>query len=289
MLEDDNTKQVIIDAWVVSHPDADHFGVIRRIGSTPDLAKQFVVEAYYINETNTAATVVADSDFYRDVELQLLYMRSIKNQKGEIPMIYWFQTGQRYYFDGLRMDVIQSQEQIEVSDYAAVNYGSLIADKHNDFNTSSTSLVYTITTTEQNQRVFIGGDMNYVNMAKIMELYGTDDSGYTTSSMLSDIDVFVAPHHGKNTSMSLNDENKKNIFTNYLTQGGTNQFDVTLFPCSLIYGVDLNEPYKIYPYAGTANEYLKSCTKDKQYYHYGKGNVTLTFGDSITVNAPYSN
>ena len=294
--------KVYIDAWIVSHQHGDHFDVIKAVVdavSDPVKNAQYVmakeniyVDAFYISEPNAATLNLGKLDGnvngknYDDADKQYYGMTLFtKDENGEQSDIYRMQTGQRYYFNGVVMDVVQAQEQIPYSEYAKTSAGI----ETPDFNTSSTVALFT---TSNNQKIFIGGDANYVNMQYIMDSYGE------SPTTLSNIDVFVALHHGKNTSMRLEkydhegivqdkEPDPDNRFTDYLINNSKNvekQFDVVLFPCTVIYDVNdkgknvdaLHDVSYAFPQAGEANEFLLGFVKEKQYYHYGNGTKEVT-------------
>lgn len=283
--------KVYVDAWIVSHQHGDHFDIIKAVVDAiedPENNKQYIdakkdiyVDAFYISEPNAKTLALGNLD--GDVDKQYYGMTLFAKENGEQSDIYRMHTGQRYYFHGVIMDVIQAQEQIPYDTYAKKSAGL----EEKDFNTASTVVLFT---TSNNQKIFIGGDANYVNMQYIMDSYGANPT------TLSNIDVFVALHHGKNTSMKLdadydhdkilgiidNEPAPDNSFTDYLITNSNNteqQFDVVLFPCSVIYDVNdegknvdaLHDVSYAFPQAGEANVYLLEFAKDKQYYHYGNG------------------
>ena len=280
--------KVYVDAWIVSHQHGDHFDIIKAVvdaAEDPEKNAQYVdakkdiyVDAFYISEPNAKTLALGDLD--GDVDKQYYGMTLFTKENGEQSDIYRMHTGQRYYFHDFIMDVIQAQEQIPYDTYAKKSAGL----EEKDFNTASSVVLFT---TSNNQKIFIGGDANYVNMQYIMDSYGANPT------TLSNIDVFVALHHGKNTSMKLEsydhsglfqdtEPEPDNSFTDYLITNSNNteqQFDVVLFPCSVIYDVNdegvnvdaLHDVKYAFPQAGEANVYLLGFAKNKQYYHYGNG------------------
>ena len=270
---EDGKNPVYIDAWIVSHQHGDHFDVIRAASDalrdeTSNLMDDIYVDAFYINEPN--AKILAKASLDDDVDSQYNGMTLFtKGPDGEQADIYRMQTGQRYYFNGLVMDVIQAQEQIPYSKYGKFNASS----SEPDFNTVST---VTLFTTSNNQKILIGGDANYANMQYIMDAYGIEND-YTKSALLKNINVFVAFHHGKNMSMNINGTVGYG-FIDYLTKDGSESghlFDYVLYPCSLVYNDD-SDPAYAFPNAGEANEYLNKKVKNNNYKHYGDGNVVIT-------------
>jgi hypothetical protein len=291
--QDENGEQnhVYIDAWVVSHQHGDHFSAITGFCSTGEdnvaAAEGVTVEGFYINEPTTR---VMDWIYYDSekgawnrqgsiISNQHCGMRAVTTAESKQVPIYNYQTGERYYFNGLVMDVIQSQEMIPVESYGKRNAG---AANGTDFNTVSTVVLFTIpaTDTSSAHKTFIGGDANDVNMEYVMKMYG--DSSHT----LDDIEVFVALHHGKNSSYKITTTN--HTFTEYLTKNGTKPFDVVLFPCSEYYGIKYGTDLGAFPAAGGENQYIID-NRTTWYAHYGTGNIVVTFNEncaSIPANVP---
>lgn len=259
---------VYIDAWIISHQHGDHADVLKAVADDPTLANGIYVDAFYISEPN--AKVLSDSALYDDAEKQYYGMTLFaKDESGEQSDIYRMHTGQRYNFNGLVMDVIQTQDQIPYSAYGDYNANNSTTK---DFNTASTVTLFSTAT----QKVLIGGDANYVNMGYIMKAYDSDETdgenNYTPTSLLQNINVFAAFHHGKNMSMQLS--TKDTSFVDYLTYEN-HTFDHVLYPCSLVYG-DASDPVGAFPYAGEVNTYLNS--KANAYKHFGDGHVKITLG-----------
>ena len=107
----------------------------------------------------------------------------LKSTDGGHPEIYRLQTGQRYFFCDVSMEVLLAQEQIDPSTYT------------NEFNDTSTWLMFYI----DGQNVSIGGDSSQVNMEWLMDTY---------EKSFLDFDVFETLHH---------DENTWSVFTDYCT------------------------------------------------------------------------
>ena len=274
-LQEDSTKPVEIQAWVVTHQHGDHFDLVREFVDNADAVEGLRVNALYINEPSREAMLcnAEDGDVMKTVRQQYRGIRMLQDVDGNPTKVYWCQTGQKYYFDGLTMDVIQSQEQIEVKNYGPYNAGAVLTGKK-DFNTASMNLLFTTT---NDKKVFITGDSNQVNMEYIMNMYGEN------SKMLENINVYQVPHHGKNTSYKVNV--KDNAFTDYLAGLVTEnaitagKFDVALFPCSLFYGIDYTD-LMAFPVARDANSHLIN-EKSTSAYHYGNGTIVIELGDVV--------
>ena len=99
-----------------------------------------------------------------------------KTASGEKPQIYRLQTGERYYFNDITMDVAMSQDLVMLENYSG------------DFNDSSTWLVFEI----DGQTCLFGGDGEDGGMRNMMRTYGKDYMNF---------DIFQALHHSNNTSV----------------------------------------------------------------------------------------
>lgn len=263
----DAEGNVYIDAWIVSHQHSDHFALIESVYNDPSLIDGVYVEAFYINEPN--ATTYAGDSVDMDVRShnQRLAMALFRTAPtGESSKVYRMSTGQKYYFDGLSMDVILTHDVMNRSlittyDVSAVNRSSAVV----------------LFTTDDGRKIFIGGDADRANMRYIVSMYGKDDNGYTSSALLQGIDVFVALHHGKNSSYAASNKKADNTFVNYLTTDES-RFTYVLYPCSFMYGVekDLSEEETTYAYAGPVNEYMNTRTTHCR--DYGDGHVIINLG-----------
>lgn len=260
---------VYIDAWTISHQHSDHSGLLKEVADNPATVDGIYVKAFYLSEPNT--DILNRFGLLNEVQKQYVGMKMFKQSaEGECADVHYITTGQRYYFNGLSMDVIQGQEIIPYSEYGQ---NSAMSGSP-DYNTASEILLFTTAT---GHTTLIGGDANYVNMQYIMDAYGVDSDGYTSSSTLQNINIFVAFHHGKNMSMeigsaaSLEVSDEDCTFIDYLTKKHT--FDHVLYPCSVVYG-DTYDGAFAFPNAGEANAYLNKKTED--YKTYGDGNVSIT-------------
>ena len=177
---------------------------------------------------------------------------SLTKADGSKPDVVRLHMGERYYFSGLTMDIIQAQEQLPV------DYYNDFSDP-DKFNGTSTNCLFTVNKT--GHKIFTGGDSTKANMNYIMKAYDgitatakrfnekngwytdTDPEGVTRTKTktLSNINVFVAYHHGKNTTPS---------FTRYLVGDATDDyaFDIALFPFHQMMNPTL---YESYIYSGT--------------------------------------
>jgi hypothetical protein len=212
-------KKPIIEAWTITHLHFDHSDVLSGFYDYPEYADKVYVEAIYVNEPSHAS-IETDGDpatLYSIIKNQRKGIKLLRTTKGELPKMYRYQTGQRFYFEGVTMDVVQAQEQIPVADYSGEYTGyaeGALPELHGKFNTTSTSLIFTIADgTATGKKVYIGGDATQVNQTWMMNAY--------SSSLFADVNVFTALHHGANTTES---------FTEWSTNNYASKFDVVLLP-----------------------------------------------------------
>ena len=172
-------KRPIIEAWFLSHAHIDHGGVLRAIAENPELAKRIYVEGVYYNEPNDVV-----QNLEPNIRAEILYIKKavsvMETPKGETTKLYRPQTGQRYYFDDITVDILCAQEQIKLKDLSG------------DFNDSGTWCLFNI----EGQKCLLGGDGDRGAMEFMMEAYDKEDMEF---------DVFTLLHHGHNTKDKFTD------------------------------------------------------------------------------------
>ena len=183
-------EKPIIDGWFISHTHPDHSGVIRQIVETPALAEKIYVEGFYCNEPN-AAVYAFDQGGRAQMNFIKQSCKLLRKTNGERPEIYRPQTGQRYYFNDITIDIILAQEQ-----HLTENY------HRRDFNDSSTWCMLTI----DGQKILLGGDGGPGATNVIMQAY---------NRKYFELDMFATLHHCLNTFNDFTDfcKIKTAIFT----------------------------------------------------------------------------
>lgn len=230
--------KVYIDAWTISHFHNDHMAVVDSIINHPELWKDVCIDAFYVSEPSTHGLKSWDHYYSYDWSSKMHKAASMMTKAdGTTKTDVWqLHMGQRYYFNGLTMDVVETSEQ-HMPEY----WSSLVTDSALHLpdagNTCSTQLIFTVTAS--GQKVLLGGDATLVNMDYMMQAYGSNS--YT----FSNISVLAAYHHGKNVyfdaSYGTSDSNpniKKGLtkWADFMlkntknTNGTSHQFDVVLFP-----------------------------------------------------------
>ena len=304
---DGKQNPVYIDAWIATHYHNDHTGILREIADKPALREDIYINAFYSSEPTTVSQIVLyeNGEVYENLitqinqEIKAIRAFTKSDTDSSAPELYRLHMGQRYYFNGITMDVVDTQEQHHRSTWG--NEGD--PDK---FNTTSTTCVYTVNAT--GQKILLGGDSNNVNMEYMMKVYGED------SKTLSNIDVLVAYHHGRNAICDyvpgkhlMYDYNgtADNTWADYLLNNQQNgdQFDVVLFPYYKVFEYQKghldskgylylgDDGSYVYPYnIGEINQYL--IEHSDAYYTYGyddmlnseHGTVQLIFKADGTIS-----
>lgn len=230
-------EKVYIDAWTISHFHNDHMAVIDSIINNPTLWKDVRIDAFYVGESSTYALKSWEQYGEYDYSSKMHKAAGMMTKADGVTKtdVWQLHMGQRYYFNGLTMDVIETSEQHDVR-----YWNTLVTDSAlhlpDSSNTASTQLIFTVT--DGDQKVLLGGDATIVNMDYMMQAYGTNS--YTFANM----SVVAAYHHGKNVYYKYNSSlssspNKKEGLTNWVDfmlkntrnkNGSSHQFDVVLFP-----------------------------------------------------------
>lgn len=164
-------EKPVVEAWLISHAHADHMGAINVFLTEPEYVERLYVEEVYFSAPNNDVSLKHGGS---STVIQTEYAaKSLKTSSGEQTKVYRPITGQRYYFSDISMEIIFSQEFIELEDYSE------------DLNDSSTWVMYHI----EGQKALLGGDGDYGEMKAIMRAY---DKEYMK------LDVFTNLHHGIN-------------------------------------------------------------------------------------------
>ena len=167
-------EKPVVDAWFISHGHVDHTGALEGIAAHPEYADRIYVEGVYYNEPNE---LVFALDPYVSSGC-IIHMKDaikiLKATTGKAPELYRPQTGQRYYFCDMCVDIVLGQEQLPYENYSG------------DFNDSSTWCMFHV----EGQKALFGGDGDKGGFRMMMDIY---DKCYF------EVELFSLLHHGHNT------------------------------------------------------------------------------------------
>ena len=166
------------------------------------------------------------------------YYRKIrsKNEAPKVLQLLAGSEGEYYKNDGI--DILSPTEELIAK-----------ANKTNDYNMSSYVLLFT---TNYGKKVLLAGDSDEVAWDAIMENY---------SNHLQDIDVLIAPHHGRKT-------------------GGCSDYLYWLKPKITLFG---NAKSKYLDYSSWNNRNLKHITNNQA------GNIMVDFNEPFEAKVYVSN
>ena len=173
-------EKPVVEGWFISHPHADHDGVLLEMAINPVWSDRVVVEGIYFNDPSLEMYSV-NAESIGVTGMMRTVSRYLRTSAGKPTPFYRPHLGDRYYFADITVDVIMTQEQVRYKDYSG------------DLNDTSTWLMLTI----EGQKLLLGGDGDKGGKKFIMSVY---------SSNYMVVDVMSVLHHGFNT---------RNDFTNY--------------------------------------------------------------------------
>ena len=172
-------EKPIIEAWFITHAHGDHCGSFCQFSKQTEWMDRVVVDGVYYSSPNEEKVLGICGCEILDYEIRWV-TRRLKNQNGEPTKLYRPQTGQRYYFNDITIDILLAQEQVPFGYF------------RKDLNTSSTVCFLTI----EGQTCFFSGDIQEEGLDFIMRNY---------SQEYLNVDFFTLNHHGMNLSMEFAD------------------------------------------------------------------------------------
>lgn len=253
----------IIDAWIISHIHADHFAVLRKfVANDEGVIDDVYVQGVYMNVPSQAVFEQANGTYASVTNLESTIHKMRMADGKTVPVIYRMQTGQKYYFDGIAMDVMMTQEQ---------------TTGYTDLNDSSVWCMFTVNKTSE--KILMGADAGKIGMQKVMDIYSAN---YLYS------DVFTGLHHGINIWNDFTEYCKTNTICNGKAVDDVVLYSRKLDPTNINgYTIDeIGDIGKAINYVTVNNQLLNAVNKGingNKYFYYGQGTIRLTFGsDEIT-------
>ena len=159
-------EKPVIDGWVITHAHGDHCGCLCEFTKHPEWLERVCVEGIYYSEPSETEVLAFCGCEILDYEMKWVAHRCKCN-------MYRPQTGQRYYFGELTMDILYAQELVPFGRFRT------------DLNTSSTVCMFTI----DGQKLLFSGDIQEEGLEWLRNNY---------SKEYLDVDFFTLNHHGLN-------------------------------------------------------------------------------------------
>jgi len=166
-------EKPVVEAWFFTHPHSDHMGVLKEFMEEPQQASRICVEGVYYNMPGENANT-KDTGASKWSSFLKYGVSTLKTKEGKKTEVYRVQTGQRYYFNDITIDIPFAQEQLVPEAYLG------------DINEASTWCMINI----EGQKVLMTGDADKGAMKNVMKLYSSE---YLT------VDVQTSFHHSSNT------------------------------------------------------------------------------------------
>lgn len=171
-------EKPVIEAWFISHSHDDHAGWTKRTNAD-DFERVYVEAVYYNSPSDRVATATDAQDRVKAI---LRGVKLLRTTEGKAPNLYRPQTGQRYYFCDVTVDVLLTQEQVPLAETCGLGYPD---EGPTDENVVSTWLMYTI----EGQKFLFNADTEIDQMVLANHIYGED---------YFNVDIMSVPHHGHN-------------------------------------------------------------------------------------------
>ena len=172
-------ERPIIEAWFITHAHGDHSGALCQFSKHTEWMERVCVEGVYYSSPNEEKVLGICGCEILDYEIRWV-TRRLRNVSGEPTKLYRPQTGQRYYFNDITIDILLAQEQVPFGYF------------RKDLNTSSTVCLFTI----EGQKCFFSGDIQEEGLDFVIRNYPKE---------YLEVDFFTLNHHGMNLSMEFAD------------------------------------------------------------------------------------
>ena len=230
--------KIVVEAWFISHPHGDHYGVLSEMcRNKPEWVRQFVVDGIYFHYPHKSMGKHLDES-----ELCQKLASNFKDQQGKQTKMYRPQLGQRYYFCDTIVDICLTTEQIN-----PVGFGS-------DYNDTS-FWCKTFIDGRNGQTMLINGDSAQKGHNRAMELY---DKSYFV------LDVYVVSHHGMN------------VYTNFVKHITPKTLLYPCFRAGSLYKTT-GPNGQNWSHFAMEKENAALRNKSQEYYSHGLGTVVMTF------------
>lgn len=168
-----NGEKPVVEGWFFSHAHQDHVELMATFAEDLELANRLYVEGFYYSEPSNSVAGTLDPGSIELIQYINSAPMAFRTVDGEVPKVYRPQTGQRYYFCDITIDVVYAQELMVIENITT------------DLNETSTWFMHTM----ENQKFLLAGDADEGSMRNVMRMYNKE---YFV------MDVLAVMHHGIN-------------------------------------------------------------------------------------------
>ena len=220
-------QKPVIEALFFTHPHGDHASIMDYMVVKPEEAQRIYVNGVYYNTPGKEA-IDLDSTNRGTVQNIKVATSLLQTSTGKRAQLYRPQSGQKYYFNDVQIDIVMAQEQIFPEQYFT------------DLNESSTITMLHI----DGQKVLFPGDSGAGLLRAVMR-------SYSEAKEYFEMDVMVTYHHSFDTWSKFTDFCKADtllITREKIFEGPINQYLVDSVKESYPYGegtVELTFPYNL--------------------------------------------
>ena len=149
-----NGEKPIVEAWFISHAHGDHQGALASMTQEPSLLNRIYIEGIYMSMPSDEAFTAVNQLSSKTTMMMIQTLPTMaKASDGSNTKMYRPQTGQKYYFCDVVIEIMHTQEQLVTQDYANL-----------DLNDSSTWMMYYM----DGQKFLLSGDADNGSMRVVM-------------------------------------------------------------------------------------------------------------------------
>lgn len=231
-------EKPVIEAWLITHLHSDHAGAFEAFSANSTYLDRIYVQGIYTDLYNSDVSTRMNTTG-RQLAVRTVAQK-LQTTEGGHPEIYRPHAGQTYYFNDIKIDILQTM--IQCPEDSWYRYSS-------NLNEFSTCRIFQI----EGQKYLNVGDADYGAMRAMMRTYDSEDF---------EVDIMAVSHHGINVYNDFSDfvSAKTLLYTNFGIYG--------TFETGHTWAGSWQA-------SEDRNEYLQA--KALESYSYGDGTVTLSF------------
>lgn len=168
-------EKPVVEAWFITHAHGDHQGALAGMASDTSTLNRIYIDGIYMSVPSDEALSAVNQYTAKTSIMMIQTLPSFaKASDGSYTKLYRPQTGQKYYFGDIVIDILHTQEQLVTQDYANL-----------DLNDSSIWSLFHI----DGQKFLLSGDADRGSMRVVMKNYNQD---------YMEFDIYASFHHNLN-------------------------------------------------------------------------------------------